>query len=708
MWAHSKNVQGHRHRLDDHLRGTADLAGKFAAEFGSAKLGYAAGLLHDVGKCTDDWQAYLLDREASRPTGRVDHKTVGAWLFGKVAQVPGLLSLLGHHTGMPDANLAGRGVSPSESELEFARRRLSESLPELAAVLDGGCLLPDGWATQPEALETRTRMLQSSLVDGDYLDTAAHFNAEPVRLRPESDFEAVFGEFEQQRAGFLKGRAVSPIDAIRQQVYEEALLAAEGRPGIFRLPGPTGSGKTLSSAGFSLRHAALHGKRRIILAVPFLAITAQNAAVLRSLLRDELLLESHSAIDPSERAKYGADNWDAPIVVTTTVQLFESLLSNRPSRVRKLHNIVNSVIVLDELQAIPLRVLPVVVDVLRILVRYFGVTVLLSSATQPAWDQLSAWRDDREIEIHDVIDNTEQLYGSLRRITTEWVDAESSSDVARLVLVEPCALVIVNKTHQARDLSRLLLEQADSAVLHLSTRMHAAHRAEVLAQAKRYLAEGRDFYLVSTQLVEAGVDLDFPVVVRMMAPAENLQQAAGRCNREGLQDRGRLVVVTCAEWTPLHDYKTGIAKTNQYFRSSGADIDDPQVMDAYFVDYYRTAGVDHQPGAQAINRKRRELLMEQVATDFRMIDDDSLQVVVGQVPQAQLLLDEMRTIRAAGGVPSRELWRELQQYCVNLPPFLQPWAQVVADPSGAFVSGARYDCLTGIDVDSRGANDSIW
>lgn len=707
-WAHSTNLLGKRHRLEDHLRGTAELAKGFAESFGAGALGYGAGMLHDVGKCDPKWQRYLCLREAGVATSPVNHKTVGAWMFSDPAGAPGLLALLGHHSGMPDHIKSSIGDRTCEQEEWAVRERLAVSQPELEMVLKDQNLIPPSWSEQPDALEMRIRMLHSSLVDADYLDTAAHFNAEPVAMREASDFGALFDVFLARRQEFLTRRPASPIDAIRQGLFEDALMAAENKPGIYRMPGPTGSGKTISGTAFALRHAAIHEKSRVIVAVPYLAITTQNASVLRSLVGTDNLIEQHSAVEPRERAKLGADNWDAPVVVTTTVQLFESLLSNKPGKARKLHNLVNSVIVLDELQAIPLRVLPVITDVLRVLVRYFGVTVLLSSATQPAWDQLSAWRDDREIEVRDVVADPSALFRSLRRCETTWIDVDTATQLADLIRQEPTALVVVNKTAQARELARLLVEQSPHPVLHLSTRMYPAHRSEVLQEVRRLLAAGLPFHLVSTQLIEAGVDLDFPAVFRLMAPAENLQQAAGRCNREGKLPSGRLVVVNCAEWTPLRDYITGIAKTNQYFRTPGADIDDPEVLNAYFVDYYRTMDADRQAEANKINANRQKLHFFTAAREFRMIEDDSLTVVVGQVPQARDVLTTIASVLASGGAPGPELWRRLQQFCVSLPDYLKPLASLVEELPGVLVSGACYDLLTGIDVDARGANDSIW
>ncbi|MGI5951952.1 MAG: CRISPR-associated helicase Cas3' [Brooklawnia sp.] len=709
MWAHSKNVVGKRHLLSDHLRGTAELAKGFGEAFGAAELCYGAGLAHDVGKCIGPWQDYLLLREAKVPAAGVDHKTAGAWLFSDVAGAPGLLALLGHHSGMPDQTVSDRGKRPDAEALGMVRDLVRDAVLELEQLLGGQSLIPPYWSGKElEALEMRVRMLHSSLVDADFLDTEAHFNAEPVRVRDPADFGQLFDRFLTNREGFLRTRPAARVDAIRESVFEESLNAAADEPGIYRLPGPTGSGKTISSTAFALRHAALHGKSRVVIAVPFLAITTQNAQVVRSLVDPDQVIEQHSAIDAKERSKLGAENWDAPVVVTTTVQLFESLLSNSPSKCRKLHNLVNSVLVLDEVQAIPVRVLPVVLDVLRILVKYFGVTVLLSSATQPAWDQLSAWRDDQEIAVRDVVADPSALYASLRRTETSWLEVSTPTEFARLIRHEKTALVIVNKTGQARDLARLLAEESPHQVLHLSTRMYAAHRAKILEQARDLLARGEPFVLVSTQLVEAGVDLDFPVVFRVMAPAENLLQAAGRCNREGALQSGRLVVVDCSEWTPLRDYETGIAKTVQHFKRQAVDLDDPEAMDAYFADYYETAAVDRQVQATKINSDRRQLYMRSVARAFRMIEDDSLTVVVAQAPGAEELLADFRQVQARGGAPGPERWRRLQQFCVSIPAYLASRVSLTEELPGVLVSRACYDWLVGIDVDAQSPNDSIF
>lgn len=706
MWAHSANVDGKRHALEDHLLGTARLARGFGEAFGAGDICYGAGLAHDCGKSTDEWQRYLLLRESGVRTSSVDHKTVGAWLFGRVAKAPGLLALLGHHSGIPDN---ARGMDrPSLSDCQRVADQVGSAVPEFAELINGASVVPAVWGAEPEALEMRIRMLHSSLVDADYLDTAAHFNAEPVQLSPPADFSLLTERFLNKRGRLLRDRAISPIDALRGEVFDQCLEAALGAPGIYTLPGPTGSGKTISSAAFALAHAARHGKSRVVVAVPFLTITSQNAAVYRRLLGEENVIEQHSSLEPERRAKYGVDNWDAPFIVTTTVQLFESLMSNKPSKARKLHRLINSVIILDEVQSIPVRVLPVILDVLKLLVRYFGTTVLLASATQPAWDVLKAWRDDPAIEVRGVIKDPSRLYRDLRRTSTSWISVGSKATLARMITEEPRSLVIVNTTGDARDLARLLTEDGSRKVLHLSTRMFAEHRRRVLKEVHELATASIPFTLVSTQLVEAGVDLDFPVVFRALAPAENLLQAAGRCNREGLLEKGRLIVVTCDELGDLPAYRTGIQKTQQHFGDGRQELDDPSAMRRYFSDLYTTARLDANPDAAKINKNRQRLQFDTVAKEFRMIDDDSVSVVIADAPGADEALQQLSARITRGGTIQPKDFRVLQAFSVNLPTSLITKAGLVEELPKVFVSRGCYDWLTGIDVGTGTPRDSIW
>lgn len=406
-------------------------------------------------------------------------------------------------------------------------------MPEAAELLAGPALVPMSWRTDPLTFEMGLRLTFSALVDADHLDTGAHFAglSSPAVARP-VDMDALVRRFEDRRAAMLDGRPATDVNRLRAELYDAAVSAAAEPTGLYRLPAPTGSGKTMTAAAFALRHAALHGKSRVIVAVPFVTITEQNADVYRQLLGTEHVLEHHSGVEQEgDRPRLGAENWDAPFVVTTTVQLFDSLFGRMPARSRKLHRLANSVIVLDEVQALPVQLLVPILDGLRLLSEHFGTTVLLASATQPAFERLEVWR--RQC-ITPVVGNPVEVYERLRRVRYEWwLDPQPRlAEVADRVAAERQALVVVNTVRDARTMFRLL-ERPTATVRHLSTRMCPAHRRSVLAEVRTLLAEDEPVLLVSTQLIEAGVDVDFPAVYRAMAP-RRLAAAGGRaCESRG-------------------------------------------------------------------------------------------------------------------------------------------------------------------------------
>lgn len=398
MWAHSDNGSTGRHGLISHLEATAELARRFAAPFGAGDLGHALGLLHDAGKARQAWQRRLLEVDGTDERVGEPHKQLGTHLVRPFA---GLLAgcVLGHHGGLPDQAEVRQVLRESKlSGSEDAEALLRTGSPVIAELLARPqSLLPESWVKDSSVCEIGARMVFSALVDADHLDTAAHFaGASSPRVRPPVDMVALLKQFEAGRAQLLQDRPRSPVDPIRQQIHDAAVAAAAGPTGIYRLPAPTGSGKTLTSAAFALHHAAAVGKRRVVVAVPFLTITDQNARVYRQLLGDDVVLEHHSGVDfeavdsggrrpATAESRFAAENWDAPFVVTTTVQLFESLFGRKPSRSRKLHRLADAVLVLDEVQALPLDVLSVILEGLKVLSQSFGTTVLLASATQPAF-----------------------------------------------------------------------------------------------------------------------------------------------------------------------------------------------------------------------------------------------------------------------------------------------------------------------------------
>ncbi|MEW2527518.1 CRISPR-associated endonuclease Cas3'' [Streptomyces sp. NPDC047071] len=677
LYAHSlSGVSGVRHTLEDHLRGAAELARRFGDVFGAGELAEYLALVHDVGKGSCAWQDRLRAVEVAGG-GRVGvpHKHAGAVLAERFVRPAACAAVVfGHHGGLPnmeelkDELFRARPGGSEAARVEEAIDVVERVVPEICR---GSPIAAPGWLRdlprreRELGLDLLVRMLFSCVVDADFLDTSAHFAGGEALVREPADMGVLVERYELRRKLYLAGREPSPrVDGLRQSVYEQACAAASGEPGVYVLHVPTGGAKTLAAGGFALQHAAEHGMRRVVLAVPFISITEQNAAVYRDLLDPEpgsgepaVVLEHHSAVDldvegaavgggalteeqsaelgeRARMAKLAAENWDAPFVVTTTVRLFESLFSRRPSQVRRLHNLAGSVIVLDEVQALPDRLLAPILSVLRGLVDHFGVTVLLVSATQPSFWELSAWKGmERKV----IVDDPAVLFGVLRRVDYEWRTGEGVTleSVACEAAQHSQVLTVVGTTRDAARFHRRLEAACPAGpVLHLSTRMTGAHRREVIAGIRELLQRGEPVQVVSTSLIEAGVDVDFPRVYRAWAPAESLQQAAGRCNRDGrLEGLGTVVVFDPVDGGRPRgkEYEAALAAGARYFGPQLARPDDLEALDAYYQQRYAyQQGGDPESGlGAAIQKLRRALDFPRVDRDFQMIDDErSVPVVV--------------------------------------------------------------------------------
>ncbi|GAA2817253.1 CRISPR-associated helicase Cas3' [Saccharopolyspora taberi] len=737
MWAHSANVNGIRQELSEHARSTAAMARRFAGEFGAGDLGFALGLFHDAGKACALWQEGLL--RAERHGGRVGvpHKEFGANLLREVAG-SAAMAIQGHHGGLTDlGELHDLPVEEASRDREAVRTFLG-LLPEAEHVLDGAAmsLLPPGWRRAHTVAEMGIRLAFSSLVDADHLDTAAHERGLLAPLvRADADMGALRDRFEAAREKKLADRAGAPIDALRERVYRRAVeFAAEG-PGVFRMPAPTGVGKTWAAAGFGLHHAARHGQRRVIVAVPFITVTEQNAAEYRAMLGAETVLEHHSAVRPAEsgrdeRVLRGAvENWDSPFVVTTTVQLFDSLFARKPSRMRKLHRLANAVVVLDEVQALPLRVLTPILDALRVLSEEFGTTVLLASATQPSFPEFDVWGG---LRVRDVVDEPRALFKAMRRVRYRWwLDPKPTLvEVGQEAEGHDQVLMVVNTTADARSVFQQWAASSSEGLFHLSTRMYPQHRRAVLQTVRERLSKGHSVSLVSTQLVEAGVDVDFPVVFRAFAPAEALQQAAGRANREGKRaERGLVVVFDAEDMSSPAGYTIGSKVTAEIFGPHGdstVDPDDLDALDRYYRTLYQRSNAEYGTRAAEIQRNRKCLDYRSVADGpkhavgdsagrdsslaFRMLDDDTVPVAItdhrGPTPAATLL-DQLRAEPEAAGAALREL----HPYLVALPkrlledPAISAWCQpVIGD---LYEWTGPYDEHYGIDTTSQ-SEQEVW
>lgn len=674
-YAHSANKAGERHLLTDHLSAVASLAAGFSRRLGAEKLGYYLGLWHDLGKFHPRFQEYLLSCEAGDTTRRgPDHKGAGAVLAEQHAGL-GALLVQGHHGGLHRGADLGPWLTERKRapEVQEALRLASQAIPDIVPA--AGIDLPKQKTSEPRAAEMFFRLVFSALVDADYLDTEAHFRPDSAPARgsevPLRDLAAVLDRHVNSLA---EGRSGALAD-VRRSVYESCLAAAERPPGVFRLAAPTGSGKTLSAMAFALRHAIKHGMDRVIVAIPYISITEQTADVYRGVFESpegrNVVLEHHSGVDADDDgddfhpsrvwARLAAENWDAPIIVTTTVQLFESLFANRPAKCRKLHRLANSVIVVDEAQALPPHLLRAILDGIRELAEHYGTTVVISTATQPAFDVIQEFKDVRAV---DILPDASGLFGALRRVEYEWHTgpAWSWEEAARHLAAEPQCLAVLNTK---KDALALLDALDDPGALHLSTLLCGAHRRSVIGEVKRRLMEGKPCRLVTTQVVEAGVDIDFPFVMRALGPLDSVIQAAGRCNREGHLDRGRVVVFRPAEGgIPPGAYRTGTDITGSLIGQGDLDPDDPTISSEYFRRLFPSVETD---GA-GIQPLREAFKYPEVAETFRMIGDDTEAVVITDYGSDE----ERRKVRqwldrlADGAPDARYLRRYLQPYIVSV------------------------------------------
>ncbi|MDE0249271.1 MAG: CRISPR-associated helicase Cas3' [Gammaproteobacteria bacterium] len=699
--AHVQNTGRDRfrfHRLDEHLRSVEQRAGDFADKFGAGDFGRLAGLWHDLGKFQPAFQSYIrrdsgFDPEAhleGSVPGRVDHSTVGALHavaeLGKNgdrgAAIGRLLAyvIAGHHAGLPDWRQADGGAGSLQVRLRKRGEHLRATTKVPAALPFLAGKTPQGGPRSPTSLSLWVRLLFSALVDADFLDTEAFMDPGRVRSRAGwKDLPEIAEAFE--RFMETKVRDDTEVNRIRGEILSWCRDAAGHEPGLFSLTVPTGGGKTLSSMAFALRHALRHEMGRIVYVIPYTSILEQTVDVFREALGEgdpwTVVLEHHSNLDPdreSLRGRLAAENWDAPIVVTTSVQFFESLFAARSSRTRKLHNLVGSVVVLDEVQLINADFLHPILDVLQFLVDGFGVTVLLMTATRPSWSAADAG-GPRLRGVREIVPDPDSLHERLRRVRVRiprrLEEPEEWDEVADRILAEPSALCVVNSRQDARELF-LRVRQEDPAAVHLSALMCGAHRSDVIRDVKERLDRGAGVRVVSTQLVEAGVDLDFPVVFRALAGLDSIAQTAGRCNREGRSDHGEVHVFVPPTSPPPGILRQASDVTRSLYAEGELDPLSPAAFNRFFRHLYWLRGdldkegirrlLDHDGRSEGL-----EYAFRTAGSRFRLIDDrDRVSIVVrwpgpGGDPRVESAL---RDLEYGGGW--RGVFRRLQRAVVGV------------------------------------------
>ena len=674
--AHSAPKGGEVQSLYDHAKNVAEMAAEFAAPFDSSEIARWLGWWHDAGKAHPDIQVYLEGEGESK-----DHSSVGMLAAADGFQllahnVAGHHGGLANHQDLKDRIRRKRGETRITEALDIAQPLIREHAPSI-----GPEHLPAFLQDAPSETETKRRydfwlrMLHSALVDADCLDTERHFNPDRFATRSvDASLDDLWRRFDADQQALVDDADDTLVNRRRQAVYDAALGRASDPPGVFSMTVPTGGGKTRSAMAFGLQHARAHGKRRVVVALPYTSIIEQNADVYRDIFGDGVVLEHHSAVrseakpgDESNAERWrrlAAQNWDAPIVVTTTVQLLESLFANHNGRLRKLHRLAESVIVLDEVQTLPPRLLEATLDGLRELVTHYGATVLLCTATQPA---LTARPDVPDFpgldDVTEIVPDPPALYRDLKRVTYD-VQVEAPwtwDEVAGTLLDARQAMAVLNTIDDAAAVLDALPD--DESTLHLSTRLCGAHRRRVLTEVRRRLDVGEPIRLVATQVVEAGVDISFPRVLRALGPLDSIIQAAGRCNREGERDTGHVTVFEPAEGgTPPGAYCTGRDIARQLFRHTpGLDLHDPQWPRRYFERLYDSRNLD----AEDVQQLRAEFQFSTVAERYRLIADDTTPVVV-EYGEGWDTLDDVVTKAEHAGFVHRDDWRRLQPYTVSL------------------------------------------
>lgn len=669
---------GRVHLLGDHLGGTAQKAAAFATEFGCSGWGYVAGLWHDLGKYSPDFQRKI--RAAAGQDAhleakvRVDHSTAGALhaidRLGRLGRILAYAAA-GHHAGLPDWTADETGGASLEVRLR--------NTVLLEAAKSGG--------VPPEILEYPcptekpppgadpsfwVRMLFSCVVDADFLDTEAFF--EPGKAAMRGNYPQVRELLDDFTTYMLKKQSEAPdtvVNHIRADVFRQCDARGADPSGIYTLTVPTGGGKTLSSMAFALRHAVQRGKRRILYVIPYTSIIEQTADEFRRIFGDTVV-EHHSNLDVTDDAKETArsrlacENWDAPIVVTTSVQFFESLFASRTSRCRKLHNIVRSVVVLDEAQLLPPEFLIPILSVLKELVARYGVTLLLSTATQPALGEhrTPTFHFDGLPETHEIVEDPIRLHEKLKRVNvivpTSLTEPRSWEDVAGELQEHASVLCIVNRRDDARTLWRLM----PKGTFHLSALMCGAHRSKAIGDVKERIKAGIPTWVVSTQLVEAGVDVDFPVVYRALAGLDSIAQAAGRCNREGRLEQGKVVVFVPPSQTPAGVLRQAAGLGRQLLAEGASDPLAPERFERFFREFYWLQGdrLDKERVLDDLRDVECRFAFRTAARKMRLIDESTYAPVVVLYGEGAKLVG---LLESQG--PERWLLRRLQRYVVNLP-----------------------------------------
>ena len=685
----------HWQTLQSHSVNVGEMAAEFAQVFGAQEIACQTGKLHDLGKYSEAFNQRL---HGGPP---VDHATAGAKIaverWGNVIGKLMAFCIAGHHAGLANGNGEGDNRRTLKQRLVL---QFGADIPVLDNLWQQEIKLPKNLSAPPLKADAHhpffsyaffTRMLYSCLVDADYLDTEAFYSNlenKTVERGGYPDLNALQDNFNQFINNFRRRIAQAPeqteaekrnatLNRLRSEILDYAVEQAAQLQGLFTLTVPTGGGKTFTSMAFALEHSKRHDMRRVIYVIPFTSIIEQNAAEFRKAfgkLGEQAVLEHHSTFDDGklqneatkDKLRLASENWDAPIVVTTAVQFFESLFADRSSRCRKLHNIAGSVIILDEAQMLPLNLLLPIMQAIKELAQNYRCSVVMCTATQPAVQAENGFYRGFE-NVREIAPKPTALFDKLRRTTVQHIGTQTDADLLTKLAEHPQMLVIVNNRRHARS----LYDQAKhfDGTFHLTTLMCAKHRSQKLDEIRGRLKNGEPCRVIATSLIEAGVDVDFPLVMRAEAGLDSVAQAAGRCNREGKRPSENSFVWIFApeeQWKAPPELAAQAAVMRLTADSFSDDLLSTQAVAVYFKDLYDLKGkeLDYKQILQMHHNAGQSLdfPFQTIADKFRMIESHMQPLIIPFDVEAENLISSLHHADHIGG-----LLRKLQPYIVQIP-----------------------------------------
>lgn len=702
---------------EEHTKGVAELASRFANEFGMASWGKVLGLLHDKGKESNAFQQHIKKESCYEPETKVvgdyHHAYVGGIIarkvYGKSADNFFVNQIISHHSGLHD----------TDELTEALNKNIPGEINQNVEIIQ-----PNKIALKLETSDFHhlSRMLYSCLVDADYLDTEAFMDEKSSLLRKQKKgLKGLLPLLDKYLIELKKSAVKSNVNAMREQIQQQCLLMADTPIGFYSLTVPTGGGKTLSSLLWAMHHAIKNGQKRIIIAIPYTSIIMQTADTLRKIFGEENVLEHHSNVDPEhikdenlqEKMKLATENWDYPIIVTTNVQLFESMFSNKPSKCRKLHNIVNSVIILDEVQTLSVDYLQPIVDSLKTYNKLFHISALFTTASQPILSGLIEGCNPKVSfkgleKVTEIIPQDFLLHDKLRRVKLDFDnEGKSYDEIAAMLCQHKRVLCIVNTRKDAKELYNRLPQEG--ITLHLSKMMCSDHISETIGKIKTALKDEKNdiIRVVSTQLVEAGVDIDFPVVYRQEAGLDSILQAAGRCNREG---RNAICTTHVFSLAKEHALPKGYIRSTNNARLNMVNASDwfaPSTMTEYFKQLYCRCDTFDKQDMKHYLYNIQELYFATAAKEFQLIEDTGKNVIICWKDS----MDLVQELSQNG--PSYLLMKKLSKYTVNVNKTdfeaLQKMGVVTELVEGIYVVEYKeqYDEHIGLRIDNNWANKSL-